>query len=80
MTAAEAVRDALARVVFAREALELGEYAIATTVLRDLEFDLASVLDWPRCPDCGCRAPTQPLLDRHRFRDCRGVARRRRTP
>jgi hypothetical protein len=45
MTLRDAVPDALARIVFAREALELGEYAIVATVLRDLEEDLVAAVD-----------------------------------
>jgi hypothetical protein len=30
------------------------------------------VADWPRCPDCGARAPTEKLLERHRVRRCYG--------
>jgi hypothetical protein len=45
VTALEALRDTLARVVFAREAVELQEYALAASILRDLEHDLAAVLE-----------------------------------
>lgn len=45
MTLHDALLDALARIVFAREAVDLQEYALATTVLRDLEDDLAIALD-----------------------------------
>jgi hypothetical protein len=38
------VRDVLARVVYLREAVELGEHALAAAILRDLEDDLAEVL------------------------------------
>jgi hypothetical protein len=71
------LRDALARIVFAREAVELGELRIAVSVLRDLEKLLLEVLE-PRCPDCGSRAPTWELLQRHRVRDCYGIPRGRR--
>lgn len=40
----DALRDALARVVFAWEAIGEGEVAIAASVLRDLEHDLVVVL------------------------------------
>lgn len=30
------------------------------------------VNEWPRCPDCGARAPTAELLERHRVRRCHG--------
>jgi hypothetical protein len=40
----DALQDALARVVFAREALDLGEYGIVVAVLRDLEDDLAAAI------------------------------------
>jgi hypothetical protein len=26
-----------------------------------------------RCPQCGCRAPSKELLDRHLVRDCHGL-------
>jgi hypothetical protein len=45
VTLQDALVDALARIVFAREAIELEEYAVAATVLRDLEEDLAVVLE-----------------------------------
>jgi hypothetical protein len=32
---------------------------------------------WPRCPECGQRAPTKALLHLHRVRDCCGLAGKR---
>jgi hypothetical protein len=40
----DALVDAVVRIIFAREAVELGESGIAASVLRDLEEDLAAVL------------------------------------
>jgi hypothetical protein len=48
VTLLEAVQDALARIVFVREAVELEEYAVASSILRDLEQDLVSVLERAR--------------------------------
>jgi hypothetical protein len=39
------LQQAVARIIFCREAVELGEYAIAETVLRDLEADLVGALE-----------------------------------
>jgi hypothetical protein len=39
------LEEAIARIVFAREALELGEPGIVATALRDLEEDLAAALE-----------------------------------
>jgi hypothetical protein len=75
--AAAVLRDVLAGIVYALEALEQGEPGIAATILRDLEDDLAAATQ-PRCPGCGGRAPTWELLDRHRIRDCHGLPGRRR--
>ena len=38
------LQDVLARVVFCREAVELGEYALAAAILSDFEDDLAAAL------------------------------------
>jgi hypothetical protein len=45
VTLLEELREALARIVFCREALGLGEYGIAAAVLRDLEDDLAVAVE-----------------------------------
>jgi hypothetical protein len=37
-------------------------------------------LRWFRCPDCGTRAPTRQLLERHQVRDCHGLPGWRRKP
>lgn len=70
------LRDALSRVVAIREALEDGDPAYAHALADDLEHDiaggLATIGEWPRCPDCGGRAPTVELLERHRARRCCG--------
>jgi hypothetical protein len=44
----ELLADVVARIVFAREAVELGEYGVAASVLRDLEEDLAVALERDR--------------------------------
>ena len=43
LNAADVIRDALARVVRAREALEDGDTGFAYSLLTDLEIDLAGV-------------------------------------
>lgn len=48
MTLLEALQDALARIVFAREAVELQEFRLAATVLHNLKEDLACALDRER--------------------------------
>ena len=61
------VEDAIARVVFAQEAIADKEPSIALTVLRDLELDLRGALVPPLiCPVCriSCQWPGQ--LDAHR--------------
>jgi hypothetical protein len=45
VTLRDGLHDAIVRVVFAREAVELGEYAVAAHILRDLECDLVGALD-----------------------------------
>jgi hypothetical protein len=45
VTLRDELRGAVARIVFAREAVELGEYAVAAHILRDLETDLVVALD-----------------------------------
>ena len=44
----DVLREAVARVVFCREAVELGEQAVAAAVLRDLEADLVAALEHER--------------------------------
>jgi hypothetical protein len=40
----EEMQEALARIVFAREAVELGENQLAAAILRNLEHDVAAAL------------------------------------
>jgi hypothetical protein len=39
------LQEAVARIVFAREAVELQEYALAVSILRDLEEDVAAAIE-----------------------------------
>ena len=48
MKVSDALRDALARIVFALEAIGEGEVGVASSVLRDLEEDLVVALDGER--------------------------------
>lgn len=48
MTLLELVEDAVARIVFCREAIAVGELALAAAILRDLEEDLAVALELER--------------------------------
>jgi hypothetical protein len=64
----EALREALARVVFCREAVELGEPAVAVAILRDLEADLRTAVVWRQrhsCPECGTGFDFAGALDHH---------------
>jgi hypothetical protein len=64
--------DVLGRLAEARDVLT-DSPGFAAELLRDLEHDLGRLGErWPRCPDCGARAPSDELLDRHRLRRCFG--------
>jgi hypothetical protein len=41
----DVLAEAVARIVYCREAVELGEYALAAAVLRDLEEDLVATVE-----------------------------------
>ena len=68
-------REALARVVFCREAVELREPAVAVAILRDLEAALRTA-DVPRqqqtCPECGTGFDYPGQVDHH-LRHVHGV-------
>jgi hypothetical protein len=61
--------DVIAHVIFAREAVELDERAIAESVLRDLEADLLFALNPQptiRCDRCAMTFTWAGELDHHR--------------
>jgi hypothetical protein len=59
------VGDIVARLIFAREAIELGESAVAIAVLRGLEADLLMTGQPSRCGECGLRFRFVGDLDHH---------------
>jgi hypothetical protein len=61
----DVLRDAVARIIFAREAIELGERGVAVAVLRDLEADLLTTGRRSRCDRCGLRFRLPGDLDHH---------------
>jgi hypothetical protein len=65
----EVLRQALLRVAFCREAVELRELKVAGAILRDLEADLQAAIARRQrvtCPECAAEFAFAGELDHHR--------------